>query len=79
LHLLAEFEKSVVDQRVEEYSNFDIFEMTTSTIDLTMELFNKELLIFKCYLVDIKDFICPIQWWEKHECFLQLVLVLHKP
>ncbi len=66
MHLLAEFE-SVVDQWVEEDNNLDIFEMTTNTIDLTMELFNKELLIFKCYQVDIKDFICPIQWWKKHE------------
>ncbi len=67
LHLLAEFERSVVDQRVEDDNNLDIFEMTTSTIDLTMKLINKELLIFNCYQVDIKDFKCPLQWWEKHK------------
>jgi hypothetical protein len=67
LHHLAEFERNVVDQRVEEDNNLDIFEMTTNTIDLTMELINKELLILKCYQVGIKDFKCPLQWWAKHE------------
>lgn len=60
LHLLAEFEKNVVDQKVEEDNNLHIFEMTTNTIDLTMELFSKELIIFKCYQANIKDFKCPI-------------------
>jgi len=32
-----------------------------------MELVNKELLIFRCYQVDVKDIICSLQWWEKHE------------
>jgi hypothetical protein len=31
LHPLVEFERGVVDQRVGEDMNFDIFEMTTNT------------------------------------------------
>ncbi len=49
LHLLVEFEKGVVDQRVEEDRSLDILEMTTSTSELTRKLVNKELLIFRRY------------------------------
>jgi hypothetical protein len=35
LHLLAEFERGVVDQRVEEDNNLDIFEMIVNTSELT--------------------------------------------
>jgi hypothetical protein len=31
------------------------------------------LLIFKKYQVDVKDIICPFQWWKKHE-FVFLVV-----
>jgi hypothetical protein len=41
--------------------------MTTSTSEPTMELVNRELLIFKRYQMDVKDIKCPLQWWEKHE------------
>jgi len=42
--------KGVVDQKVEEDMSLDIFEMTTtSTREPTIELVNKELLIFKRY------------------------------
>jgi hypothetical protein len=44
---LVESKKGVVDQRVEEDRSLDIFEMTPSTSEPTMKLFNKELLIFK--------------------------------
>jgi hypothetical protein len=46
---LVEFEKGVVDQRVEEDRSLDILEMTTSTSELTRKLVNKELLIFRRY------------------------------
>ncbi len=49
LHPLVEFEKGVVDQRVEEDRSLDILEMTTSTSELTRKLVNKELLIFRRY------------------------------
>jgi hypothetical protein len=32
-----------------------------------MKLVNRELLILKCYQMDVKDIKCPLQWWEKHE------------
>ncbi len=67
MHPLAEFERCVVDQRVEKDSNLDIFEMTISTSEPTTKLINRELLIFRRYQVDVKDMKCPLQWWEKHE------------
>jgi hypothetical protein len=41
--------------------------MIANTSEPTMELFNRELLIFKCYQVDVKDIKCIFQWWEKYE------------
>ncbi len=60
LYPLVEYERGVVDQRVEEDMSFDIFEMTTNISEPTIELVNKELLIFKHYQVDVKDFKCPL-------------------
>jgi hypothetical protein len=60
LHPLAEFERGVVDQRIEKDNSLDIFEMTTNTIEPTMELMNRELLIFKRYQMDVKDIKCPL-------------------
>jgi hypothetical protein len=57
----------VVNQRVEEDMSLDIFEMIASTSEPLMELVNKELLIFRCYQVDVINIKCPLQWWEKHE------------
>jgi hypothetical protein len=50
LHPLVEFERGVVDQRVEEDMSLDIFEMIVSTSEPTMELVNRELLIFRWML-----------------------------
>jgi hypothetical protein len=61
LHPLVESKKGVVNQRVEKDKSLDIFEMTTSTSELTMKLVNRELLILKRYQVDVKDIKCPIQ------------------
>jgi hypothetical protein len=41
--------------------------MRTNTSEPTMELFNRKLLIFNCYQLDVKDIKCPFQWWEKNE------------
>jgi hypothetical protein len=46
---LVEFEKGVVDQKVEEDNNLDIFEMTTNISEQVTKLINKEFLIFKHY------------------------------
>jgi hypothetical protein len=41
--------------------------MIANTSELTTELINKELLIFKRYQVNVEDIKCPPQWWEKRE------------
>jgi hypothetical protein len=41
LHPLVEFERGVVDQRVEDDRSLDIFEMTTNTRELAMESVNE--------------------------------------
>ncbi len=69
----VEYERGVVDQRIEEENNLDIFEMTTNRSEPTMELVNRELLIFKFYYVNVKDIKCPLQWWEKHESMFPIV------
>jgi hypothetical protein len=61
LHHFTEFERDVVDQRFEKDNSLDIFEMTTNTSEPLMELINKELLIFKCYQMDVKNIKCPLQ------------------
>jgi hypothetical protein len=60
LHPLAEFERDVVDKKVEKDNSLNIFEMTTNTIEPTMKLMNRELLIFKHYQMDVKDIKCPL-------------------
>jgi hypothetical protein len=50
----------VVDQRVEEDSSLDIFEMTTNTSEPTTKSVNRELLIFRRYQVNVKDIKCPL-------------------
>jgi len=57
---LVEFEKGVVDQRVEEDMSLDIFEIIVSTSELAMELVNKKLLILRCYQVNVKNIKCPL-------------------
>ncbi len=60
LHPLDEYEKGIVDQRVEEDSSLDIFEMTTNISELAMELINRELLVFKRYQMDVKNIYCQL-------------------
>jgi hypothetical protein len=67
LYPLVESERGVVDQKADENMSLDIFDMTTNIIEPSTKLINKELLIFKCYQVDVKDIKCPMQWWEKRE------------
>ncbi len=58
LHPLVEIERRLVDQKIQEDNNLDIFEMTVGTNEPIMELVNRELLIFKHYHVDVKDIKC---------------------
>jgi len=50
----------VVDERVENEKSLDIFEIIISINEPTMELVNRDLLIFKCYQLDVKDITCPL-------------------
>jgi hypothetical protein len=45
----------------------NIFEHTSSTSELTIELVRRETLIFKCYKVDFKKIKCLLEWWGKYE------------
>jgi len=63
---LVESRRGVVDQRVEEDRNFDIFEMIANISEPTTKLVNRELLIFRHYQVDGKNVKC-LQGWEIHE------------
>jgi hypothetical protein len=57
LHPLVEFEKGIVNQGVEEDNSFNICKMT-----IGMDLINRELLLFRCYQVHVKNIKCPFQW-----------------
>jgi hypothetical protein len=78
LHPLVEFEKGVVDQKVEEDMSLDIFEMTTNTSEPSIKLINIKFLIFKHYQVDVKNIKCPMQWWEKHESMFPTIIFCAK-
>jgi hypothetical protein len=60
LHPLVKSERGVVDERVEKEKSLDIFEIIISINEPTMELVNRDLLIFKCYQLDVKDIKCPL-------------------
>jgi hypothetical protein len=47
LHPLIKFETNIVNQKVDENCNLDIFEMTISISEPPNELVNTKLLIFK--------------------------------
>jgi hypothetical protein len=66
LHSLVGSGRGVVDQRVEMDRNLDIFGMIANISERTTKLVNRELLIFRCYQVDVKNVKC-LQEWEKHE------------
>ncbi len=66
LHSLVGSGRGVVDQRVEMDRNLDIFGMITNISEWTTKLVNRELLIFRCYQLDVKNVKC-LQGWEKHE------------
>jgi hypothetical protein len=57
---LVEFERGVVDQRVEKDRSLDIFGMIANTNEPTTELVNRELLIFRRYQMDVKNIKCPL-------------------
>jgi hypothetical protein len=64
-HYLHPMEKSkvgCVDQTTNGDFDPNIFEQTSCTSDLTIELVRKEMLIFKCYQVDSKKIKWLLPW-----------------
>jgi hypothetical protein len=79
LHPLVEFEKGVINQRVEKDKSLDIFEMTINTSEPTTKLVNKELQIFKCIKSMLKTSNVHCNGGKNMKtCFLQLVFLLDK-
>ncbi len=72
LHPLFEVQSPFV-RRIDEVNNFNNFEMVANTSDLTKELVNRKLLIFKKYLLDAKDIKCLLKWWKKYETMLSTI------
>jgi len=60
LHPLVEFEGGVVDQRAKKDNSLDTFKMIANTIEPTIKLMNRKLLIFKNYQMDVKEIKCPL-------------------
>jgi hypothetical protein len=79
LHPLVEYENGVIDEKVGEDRSLGIFEMTIITNEPIIKLINRELLIFKCYQVDVKNIKWPLSGGKiMRAYFLQLVFVLEK-
>jgi hypothetical protein len=51
----------VANMQIDEESSLDIFEMYVGTNELTKEVVNKELLMFKRFQMDVKDIKCPVK------------------
>lgn len=74
------FEDALIDDndfgsnKIDEGSNFDIFEIMANTNKLAKELVNQELLIFHKYQVlDAKDIKGLVEWWRNHEIMFPIV------
>jgi hypothetical protein len=55
LHHVENYDIESTKHRSYENNSLDIFEMTTSTSELVVELVNRELLIFRRFQVDLKE------------------------
>ncbi len=62
LHPMAKFEVGCANQITNASLNLDILRQTPSTNELATKLVTKELLIFKCFQVDLKEIKCSLQW-----------------
>jgi hypothetical protein len=49
LHLSIKFDNGFVDQKINDDSNLDIFQMTASSIEPSKEFVKRKLLVFQCY------------------------------
>jgi hypothetical protein len=53
--------------------DLDIFEQAPNTSEVAIEIITREMLIFRCYQVDSKEFKCHVQWWAKLEAMFPIV------
>jgi hypothetical protein len=69
LHPMAEF-GLVANMEIDEESIFN------GMSELSKEVVNKELLMFRRFQVDVKDIKCPLKWWVKHKFIFPIVAFL---
>jgi hypothetical protein len=64
---------------MDDNNSLNIFQMIAKSIEPTKDLVKKELLVFLCYQVDVKEIKCLFRWtWKKHEamfCTIEFLLV----
>jgi hypothetical protein len=53
--------------------DLDIFEQAPNTSEVAIEIITREMLIFRCYHVDSKEFKRHVRWWAKHEAMFPIV------
>jgi len=73
LHSLSKIESSFVNKTNENIS-LDIFEMVTSTNELTKELVNQKLMIFRKFQANEKNIKCPLECWKNLNLCSQLLV-----
>jgi hypothetical protein len=73
LHPLIKSDNDFVDMKVDDDINLYIFQITTGNTKSTKKLVKRELLVFRCYQVDLKEIKCPLSWWEKHEAMFPTI------
>jgi hypothetical protein len=72
LHPVVEF-GSVVNMKTNEESSLDRMS------ELSKEVVNKELLMFRRFQEDVKDIKCPLEWSMEHKSLFPIVVFLaHK-
>jgi len=73
LHSLSKIESSFVNKSNENIS-LDIFEMVTNTNELTKELVNQKLMIFRKFQANAKNIKWPLEWWKNLNLCSQLLV-----
>ncbi len=73
LHAMTKSRVKCVDQIGDMEYDLDIFEQPPNTSEVAIEIITREMLIFRCYQVDSKEFKCHVRWWAKHEAMFPIV------
>jgi hypothetical protein len=76
LHPMAEFEVGCANQITNASSGLYILKQNPSTNELATKLVTKQIFIFKCFQVDLKEIKCSLQWWGKQEAMFYQILGL---